>query len=178
MSREEKRRHRSEDFTAVVSPWTRHNARQLKRSHPEAVGLNSSLGFQEPTLELVRDLPATVTSIAVTARWIDDLTPLYDLGRRLTSMQLLVAPGATIDLSRLPGLTSLSADWFTVEGSLHRATGLDHLYLGHYKENDLAPLAPLRRLRRLIMKDRPALTSLAGLDALESLRSLTIAGGG
>ena len=27
------------------------------------------------------------------------------------------------------------------------------------------------------MKDRPALTSLAGLDALESLRSLTIAGG-
>ena len=177
MSVEEKQSHRGEAFTAVTSPWTRQDARQLKRRRTETVWLNSSHGFQEGTLELVRELPASVTSIAIIARWIDDLTPLYDLGRHLTTLQLLVAPGATIDLSRLPGLTSLSADWHTVKASLHTATGLDHLYLGHYKDGDLAPLAPLGSLRRLSMKDRPALTSLAGLDALESLRSLTIAGG-
>ncbi|WP_209561150.1 hypothetical protein [Frigoribacterium sp. PvP032] len=164
-------------LTAVVSPWTGHDARELQRRRAETVSLNSSHGFREPTLDLVRDLPATVTSIVVLARWIDDLTPLYDLGRRLTSLHLHVAPGATIDLSRLPGLTSLSADWPTVEGSLHAATGLDDLYLGHVEAKDLTRLSSLRHLRRLSMKDRPALTSLAGLDALESLRSLTVAGG-
>lgn len=177
MSIEERPTLRGETLTAVVSPWTDHDARVLERRRTETVSLNSSHGFREPTLELVRDLPPTVTSISVVARWIDDLTPLYDLGGRLTSLQLLVAPGATIDLSRLPGLTSLSADWPTVKGSLASATGLDDLYLGHYEGKDLEPLAPLRRLRRLSMKDRPALTSLAGLDALESLRSLTIVGG-
>lgn len=177
MSVEEKQSHWGEAFTAVTSPWTGHDARLLKRRRTQTVWLNSSHGFQEPTLELVRDLPASVTHIAIVARWIDDLTPLYDLGRHLTTLQLLVAPGATIDLSRLPRLTSLSADWPTVQGSLHTATGLNYLYLGHYKNMDLAPLAPLRSLRRLSMKDRPALTSLRGLNALESLRSLTIAGG-
>jgi len=177
MSLEEKQALDGEAFTAVSSPGNGKDARQLQRRRTKTLWLNSSHGFRETTLELVRHLPATVTSIHIVARWIDDLTPLYDLRERLKSLQLLVAPGATLDLSRLPGLTSLSADWPTVEESLHTATELEDLYLGHFKERDLTPLSPLQSLRRLRMKDRPALTSLAGLDELVSLRSLTIAEG-
>lgn len=177
MSVTEKQSHWGEAFTAVASPWTGRDARQLKRRHTETVWLNSSHGFQETTLELVRDLPATVTSVAIVARWIEDLKPLYDLGQRLTSLQLLVAPGASIDLSRFPALTSLSADWSTVEESLLTATGLEDLYLGCFTEKDLTSLSPLKNLSRLRMKDRPSVASLEGLDALVSLRSLTITGG-
>jgi len=177
MSLEEKQALDGEAFTAVSSPWSGKDARRLERRRTETVWLNSSHGFHETTIELVQDLPETVTGIHIVARWIDDLTPLYDLGGRVKSLQLLVAPGATIDLSRLPGLTSLSGDWPTVEESLHAATGLEDLYLGHCKDRDLTLLAPLQSLRRLRLKDRPALTSLAGLNALVSLRQLTITGG-
>ena len=107
-------------------------------------------------------------------RTITDLTPIYALSSTLESLSVQSAPAATIDLARLPSLTSVSAEWAQVRSSIGDLPGLTDLFLLSYSEVDLGPLRWNTRLVRLRFKDRPRLRSLAGLEALQSIEHLGV----
>ena len=161
-------------FTAVTGPWSRRDARQLKLSKTEELWLNYAHGFHEPTLDLLADLPPTITRLHVIARWVTDLEPIYALGDRLRSLNLTTAAGTALDLTKLPQLTKIAAEWQQVEATIASAVQLQDVYVGHYQETDLTPLAVLSSLQRLTMKDLPSIKSLNGLENLTALTDLTI----
>ena len=97
-----------------------------------------------------------------------------NLSPTLESLSVESAPEATIDLARLPSLTSLSAGWGQVRASIGELPGLTDLFLLSYSDIDLAPLRWNSQLVRLRFKDRPRLRSLAGLGALQSIGHLGV----
>ena len=125
-------------------------------------------------MRFLEDLPPTIRRLHITARWITDLDPIAALGNQLRSLTIVTAPGSSIDLTRLPRLTTLGADWQQVRATIEAAVQLRDLYLGHYDEHDLAPLTSLQLLHRLKLKDRPSVSSLTGLERLDALRHLAI----
>lgn len=161
--------------TSVTGPWSRRDIRDLERRRAQELWLNSSHGFNEPTLDLLADLPPTITRVHVIARWINDLEPICALGGQLQSLSVTAAEGTVLDLTRLPQLTKLAAEWGQVEATIASAIQLQDLYVGRYREADLTPLATLTALQRLSMKDWPSVKSLHGLQHLTALTELTIA---
>ncbi|MFI5709549.1 hypothetical protein [Kribbella sp. NPDC051620] len=154
----------------VRGPWSADAADACRAQYVENLVLNHGLGFEEPDLEFLRDLP--VRRLTVIARWLASLDPIHTLP--LESLQLVTDPKLPIDLRRLPHLTRLSADWRQVRATVSHGTLLEDLYLGRYSEPNLLPLATSPQLTRLVMKDRPRLTSLQGLENFSSLTTLGI----
>lgn len=158
----------------VTGPWSSEDSESLRRSGSTALWLNYAHGFSEPTLRLVEDLPATITRLHITARWITDLSPVAVLGDRLEALVVSTAPTASLDLTQLPVLTELATDWGQVQAAIGAAVRLVAVYLSHYGDADLTKLAPLQLLERLTLKDRPSIASLTGSEHLTSLKHLTV----
>lgn len=154
----------------VTGPWSSEDSETLRRRGTTALWLNSAHGFSEPTLRLIEDLPGTITRLHITARWITDLSPVTVLGDRLEALSVTTAPEASLDLTQLPVLTELAADWGQVQATIGAAARLVDVYLGYYREVDLTKLAPLQLLKRLTLKDRPSIASLTGIERLTSLK--------
>ncbi|MEV6417555.1 hypothetical protein [Kribbella sp. NPDC051718] len=154
----------------VRGAWSAEAATAFRAEHVENLVLNDGLGFEAPDLEFLRDLP--VRRLVVICRSLPSFEPIHTLP--LESLQLVTDHKLPIDLSRLPSLTSLSADWPQVRATISHGTRLEDLYLGRYAEPNLLPLATSPRLTRLVMKDRPRLTSLQGLENFSSLTTLGI----
>ncbi|WJY00871.1 hypothetical protein [Curtobacterium sp. 458] len=138
----------------VTGPWSSEDSETLRRRGSTALWLNYAHGFSEPTLRLIEDLPSTITRLHITARWITDLSPIAVLGDRLEALSVTTAPAASLDLARLPVLTELAADWAHVQATIGTAVRLVDVYLGRYREADLAQLAPMHFLERLTSRWR------------------------
>lgn len=158
----------------VTGPWSSEDSATLRRSGSTVLWLNYAHGFSEPTLRLIEDLPATITRLHITARWITDLSPIAVLGDRLEALSVTTAREASLDLTQLPVLTELAADWAQVRATIGAAVRLVDVYLGHYREADLSKFAPLELLGRLTLKDWPSIASLTGVEHLTSLKHLTV----
>lgn len=156
----------------VTGAWGSESARAIYEGTADGLTLNYALGYKEPNLEFISDLP--IRRLKILARTIEDAKPLYSLTSTLTSLSLTAGSGLTLEAGRLPLLTSLSTEWHHVANSLKEATNLQSLYLGGYAGRDLVPLESLNRLNSLRMKDRPKVESLHGLENLTRLETLNI----
>jgi hypothetical protein len=136
--------------------------------------LNGALGFDEPSLDFLRDMPVRELEIRDARFDSQGLEPLYLLSETLAKLDLAVDTSISVDLAKLPRLTALSATWRQVKASIRYAVGLERLYMESYGEPDLTPLTMLRSLAELRMKDRPRIASLHGLSAMSSVRHLGI----
>jgi hypothetical protein len=154
----------------VRGAWSAEAAAAFRAEQVDNLVLNDGLGFEEPDLEFLRDLP--VRRLVAICRWLPSLEPVHTLP--LESLQVVTHHKLSIDLRRLPRITHLSADWPQVRATISHGTLLENLYLGRYSEQNLLPLATSPHLTRLVMKDRPRLTSLEGLENFPSLTTLGI----
>ena len=159
----------------VTGAWSPADAQQYRESGADELVLNYAHGFQERSLDFIADLP--VVRLEIVTRTIKDLEPIYALAPGLHSVKIITSTSASLDLTRLPWLQRLSANWEQVKGSIHSGLLLSDLYLAAYAEKDLTPLAGLNSLQNLRMKERRRIENLAGLQSLKKLSSITIAGG-
>ncbi|MEA2705202.1 MAG: hypothetical protein QOD63_3147, partial [Actinomycetota bacterium] len=142
----------------VTDSWSRQAERVLESGVADGLDLNYAKGFKDTDLAFIRAWP--LKRLKILARTITDLTPIYALSSTLESLSVQSAPAATIDLVRLPLLTSLSAEWAQVRSSIGERPGLTEIFLLSYSEVDLAPLRWNSQVVRLRLKDRPRLRSL------------------
>lgn len=156
----------------MTGRWSKLAERVLDSGRADGLELNYAKGFKDTDLAFIRPWP--LKRLAILARTIKDVTPIYALSPSLESLRVECAPTATIDLARLPSLRSLSASWAPVRSSIGELAALDDLFLLAYSEVDLHPLRSNSRLVRLRFKDRPRLRSLAGLEALQAIEHLGI----
>ncbi|AEE47591.1 hypothetical protein [Cellulomonas fimi] len=156
----------------ITKPWSSEMAEAIRAGRVTRVVCNYALGFDEPTLDFLRDLP--VRELVVLDRRLPSLDAIYTLAPTLELLEITTDPGISLDLLRLPRLQTISADWAQVANTIMALADLRSAAFGAYQPHDLSPLAPLSELTTLSMKDRPRLRSLAGLDALPRLADLGI----
>ncbi|TDK25062.1 hypothetical protein E2F46_07805 [Luteimonas aestuarii] len=166
-------RARQEDLELVVTgPWSAAAERALLTGEADRLVLNYALGFNEPSLDFLRNLP--IRQLVILDRGVKDLEPIYSLAPTLQLLELTTNPSLTLDLSRLELLTSLGADWAQVKDSIAGARRLRYLFLLRYDRPDISPLSSLSRLVGMTMKDKPRLRSLDGLAELHNIKELSI----
>ncbi len=136
--------------------------------------LNYALGYDEPDLRFLAYLP--IRELVIMDPRITDLAPVCTLSPALELLHLTVDPTVRLDLTELPRLRDLRADWRQVADTFPAARDLRAVALGSYRPDDLQPLAPARRLTSISMKDRPNLRSLTGLGEFADLTRLGIFG--
>ena len=156
----------------VRGPWTHKASAAIVAEGVNRLVLNQGLGFTEPSLHFLRDLP--IRELVLVDRSIEDLDPIHSLGPTLEARSLSTAAGPELDLGKLPKLTRLGACWAQVSRTLPAGAAVRSLFLLAYKETNLRPLAGMTNLVDLAMKDRPRLATLEGLQALPALRTLGI----
>ncbi|HUQ64379.1 MAG TPA: hypothetical protein VM121_11540 [Acidimicrobiales bacterium] len=156
----------------ITGRWNKEAERVLEAGRVDGLDLNYAKGFKDTDLAFMRPWP--LKRLAILARTVKDVTPIYALSSTLESLSVECAPTVTIDLARLPSLRSLSAAWVQVRSSIGELSALNDLFLLSYSEVDLHPLRWNSGLVRLRLKDRPRLQSLAGLEALQAIEHLGI----
>jgi hypothetical protein len=156
----------------VTGSWTPEAATAVRNGEVDRLVLNYALGFDEPTLAFLEGLP--LRELVILDPRLSDLEPVHSLGSTLRAVSVTTDPALRLDLSRLPGLRSLSAAWPQVRASIEATSSIEVAFLRSYQPTDLRPLARMGRLRELVMKDRPKVKSLAGLSSFPRLSILGI----
>jgi hypothetical protein len=156
----------------LTGRWTVDAARLIESGEVDRLVLNYAHGFSEPDLSFLRGLP--VRQLDIVDRRLTSLTPINELGETLKLLHVTSDPSLSIDLTRFPRLTDLSADWQQVGASIESAENLQRLHVGRYDRVDLAPLSRLVHLKRLVLTDRPRVRSLDGLSELPELREFAV----
>lgn len=156
----------------LTGRWTVDASRLIESGEADRLVLNYAHGFNEPDLEFLRGLP--VRQLDIVDRRLTSLTPISELGDTLELLHVTSDPALSIDLTRLPRLTDLSADWQQVGATIESAANLERLHLGRYDRVDLAQLSRLVRLKRLVLMDRPRVRSLDGLSELPELQDFAV----
>jgi hypothetical protein len=159
---------------AVVGPWSDEAASAFECENVDRLILNTTLGFDEPSLDFLTGLPVRELDIRDSRVNSEGLEPLYSLSETLVKVDLGISARAIVDLARLPRLTNLIATWRQVRASINHAVELESLFLDSYEEPDLTPLAMLRSLSSLGMTGRPRISSLLGLSTPTSMQHLSI----
>ncbi|WP_109507885.1 hypothetical protein [Nocardioides speluncae] len=156
----------------LTGRWTADAGRLIESGEADRLVLNYAHGFSEPDLGFLRGLP--VRQLDVVDRRLTSLTPISELGDTLEWLRITSDPALAIDLTRLPKLTDLSADWQQLGATIESAARLQRLHIGRYDGVDLAPLCRLVHLRRLVLMDRPRVRSLDGLSELPELQEFAV----
>jgi hypothetical protein len=154
----------------VTGDWSASAASALLSGSADGLTLNYARGYRERSLDFLQGWP--VRRLAILARTIKDLAPVYRFASTLEALSIETSPEASLDLRELPLLTRLGADWEQVRETIAFGGDLRRLFLMRYREPDLRPLGEHRSLAALVMKERPQLESLAGIDQLPSLSEL------
>lgn len=162
------------DTLLVTGPWTDEISRLLADGRADGLDLNYAKGFKDTDLSVLTSWP--IRRLTVLARTVKDLSPLERLAGSLERLSVQTAPKASIELSRFPALTTLSADWNQIRSSVSDAPRLRDLMIRTYDEPDLTPLRWNTALTRLRFKDRPALRRLDGVAMFRSLEHLAVYG--
>jgi hypothetical protein len=161
----------------VTGDWSAAARKALLDGAADGLVLNYARGYRERSLDFLQD-GWTVRRLFILARTIKDLSPLYRLANTLEAINVETSPAAILDLSKLPLLVSLGADWAQVRDSIGIAEDLRRLFLMSYREQDLRDLGEHRSLASLAMKEHPQLTSLKGIDQFPALAELGVFGAG
>ena len=156
----------------ITGRWSRQAHEAFVSNGATRLVLNYALGFDEPTLDFMRDLP--IRELVVLDRRLTSLDPIYALAPTLQSLRLTTDPGLIVDLSKLPDLIELAADWGQIDQSIAAGERLRKAFLRHYGHADLSPIARLSQLVEINLKDRPRLRGLDGLTELSQLRRLGV----
>lgn len=158
----------------VVGPWSRADEREIRKRHIKSLVLNYAHGYQEKDLTFISGLD--IERLFILSRTTSNHEPIYELADTLVELTVTTDPRLPVDLSRLPRLKAIGADWKQVRDTIGANSKIDFLSLGAYSEVDLTPLSHLRSLYALSLVDRPRVQSLGGLSALPQLRTLEIQG--
>lgn len=156
----------------VTGAWSDDAAEAIRANNADRLVLNYALGFGEPSLDFIRDLP--IRQLVLLDPRLPDLGPVYDLAPTLELLHVTTDPALTIDISRLSRLTDLAADWAQVSCTIEAGARIRRASLRSYAEGDLSPLEALRDLEYLSMKDWPRLQTLAGLSNFVNIKWLRI----
>ncbi|MBD1592250.1 hypothetical protein HC744_09445 [Arthrobacter sp. S1_S22] len=156
----------------VKGPWTSLCQDVVTSGAVDGLVLNTAHGFAAPDLEFLESWP--LARLKILARHIADLSPIYRLSESLTDLDVLTAPSTALDLSELPHIASLGADWEQVSKTLSGLEHLKALFLRHFNPTDLRSLGVHPELESVRLKDRPKLVSLDGLEDLTHLKELGI----
>lgn len=156
----------------VTGVWSDQARRAIEEGQADGLILNYARGFRGESIEFIKRLP--IRSLDILARWLDDVEPIYALSPTLNALAIEVAPHIGVELERLPGLRSLSANWPQVHGSIHFATRLESFSTYRYGEADLSILENLAQLNYLGLKNSPRLESLQGMASLQWLTTLRV----
>jgi hypothetical protein len=159
----------------VTGDWSPAATKILLSGAVDGLTLNYARGYRERSLDfLQQEWP--VRRLAILARTIKDLTPVYSLASTLQSLSVETAPQAELDLRQLPGLIHLATGWEQVRKTIGTTHGLRRLFLMRYSEPNLRPLGHQETLEALVMKEGPQLKSLIGIDQLPALREIGLFG--
>jgi hypothetical protein len=161
-------------YLVVTGSWNQETADRAHADDVHGLVLNYALGFQETSIDFLRDL--NVESVEILARTIRDLTPLESLSETLVNLSVVTEPSESIHLEAFPHLQELAAEWSQIKASISAGSSLVSLYAGSYTESDLRPLSALSSLEDLQMKDNPRVKSLQGVEDLPWLVRLGIFG--
>lgn len=161
------------DFLTVRN-WSSALARNIEENHVTGLVLNTALGFEEPDISFLTDVPETVRSVHMIARHVSDLDPLSDLGERLEHLTVEAADDAWLDLSKLTGLRSLGGDWSLFSDTFPPSSALENLVVINFSERDLSELSEATGLKYIDIKGAQVLATLAGIERLESLEHLAV----
>ncbi|MEJ1181332.1 hypothetical protein [Pseudarthrobacter sp. CCNWLW247] len=156
----------------VKGPWTSACQDVIATGTADGLVLNAAFGFSEPNLGFIDAWP--ITRLKVLARNISDLSPVYRLSGTLRELDVLTAPPASLDLSRLPKITSLGADWGQVSDTLSTLEELKTVFLRHFSSTDLKTFAANSVIESIRLKDRPKLISLDGQQDLTHLTEVGV----
>lgn len=156
----------------VTGPWTAEATAAVRAGLVDRLVLNYALGFGEPSLNFLTGFP--LRELIVIDRRLTDIDPIYSLASSLRVLQITIDPGIGLDLTRLPGLEELAADWSQVSRTVASAHSLRVAHLRGYAPDDLLPLSGLSRLSELVMKDRPRISTLGGLENLPFIQTLGV----
>jgi Leucine-rich repeat (LRR) protein len=156
----------------VKGQWTSSCQDVVATGAVDGLVLNTAYGFTGPDLEFLK--PWRLSRLRVLARHISDLSPVYRLSESLSDLDVLTAPSAFLDLSELPNVVSLGADWGQVSETLPKLATIKKVFLRHFDSADLQGLRGISELESIRLKDRPKLISLDGLEDLTHLTELGI----
>ncbi|MBF4600565.1 hypothetical protein ITJ55_07060 [Frigoribacterium sp. VKM Ac-1396] len=157
----------------IVGPWTKADERKMRKRGITGLVLNYAHGYQERNLDFISGLQ--LERLIILSRTTSDHEPIYDLADTLIELNITTDPRLEVDLTRLPRLKELGADWRQVRDTIGAVDDLDSVCFGLYTEADLLPLAHLHSLSRLTLLDRPRIETVTGLSELPRLRFLEIA---
>lgn len=155
----------------VTGRWSEGAAEPFRSGEADRLVLNYAHGFADEDLDFLHGLP--IRQLVIVDRRLASLEAVHSLSD-LELLHLTTRTTLPLDLTRLPNLRELAADWDQVRSTLPSATAMEALNVGRYGAHDLATLSGLGRLRRLVLTDRPRLRTLMGLSALGALRELGI----
>jgi hypothetical protein len=164
---------RAQGTTLVLTgQWTPEAELVLLSGEADGLEVNYARGSRERDLEFLGQWP--IRWMRILARTLRDVEPIYRLGDSLEELHIQTAKGVSVDLARLPHLTSIAADWEQVRRTIESTDSLQELTILRFAEPDLEMISKNSGLVKLVLKEAPYLESLTGLGALRSLIYLGI----
>lgn len=157
----------------VTGAWSPEAAESLRRGEGDGLVLNYARGFSDHNLEFLDDAWG-LRRLDVLDRAIEDLTPIGRLARSLEDLSVQAAPPAELDLSLVPRLRVVRAEWALIGRTLNELEDLHEVVTWQFDELDLHAFRDHVELRRLTIKDAPLLESLDGIGNLPGLEVLSV----
>jgi hypothetical protein len=158
----------------VTGEWSNDAAQALSDASTDGLVLNYARGFSAQALDFL-DSRWALKRLDVLDRGIVDLRPLARLGATLEVLSVQAAPAAELDLSGLPRLNSLAAEWGVLRSTLGELSAVKSVMTWRFDEPDLRAFRDHGALERLAIKEAPCLESLSGVGDLPELRALAVA---
>jgi hypothetical protein len=157
----------------LTGPWTGQAESLLATGQVDHLNLNYTAGFCEPDLGFIGRWP--LARVTMLDRRVRDVRGIERLGDALRELYVQADPRARLDLSSLPQIVSLAADWKLVAHSIGALRDLRELSTWNYAPADLHELSAHSGLERLAIADARRLDSLEGIECLQSLWRLEVA---
>jgi len=139
----------------VTGPWSADAGNLLSSGDVDCLRLNYALGFEGFDIEFLDAWP--IRRLNLLDRGIRDLTPISRLAGTLESLSVQAAPDATTDLTDLPHLTRVHADWSVIRDTISSLAALEQVITWRFDRLDLHDFRDLVHLRELVIKDAPFL---------------------
>lgn len=156
----------------LAGEWRSQYGAVFESGRADGLVLNYALGFRERDLRFLEGL--SIRRLAILARTLTDIEPVYSLS--VTLEELSVEMGATeIDLTRLPILRKVSAEWAQISKTIDQVESLESITTHAYAGEDLQLLRSNAGLTAIRLRDRPKSRSLEGIEVFQQLRLLEMA---
>ena len=156
----------------LTGAWAPEAENALLSGEADGLEVNYARGSRERTLDFIGAWP--IRWLRIIGRTFRDIDPIYRLNGTLEELEIQTAEGTSVDLARLPRLSSVAADWETIKDTIESTESLRELNVLRFTEPDVEVITKNHGLRGLVLKQAPFLRRLEGVGEFPLLSKLEV----